>query len=393
MRIKLIFSLTGLVLAGSAWANPYFVDNPYSPIPSSCFTVAHDSPLAAAVLNGNSALVWKGHIELNSTIDPVFVDLPQSGQYTLANLRVYRLGCAEPGRSALVADFTVPDGVDQARYVLPSFNRQYWGDVGPEFITPSEPGEWKWDSGRDPIDPATWEENIARSREGIQAFGDFRYGHSYDGMGWFGWSFILDLGDVPTTWWDPGPDSAKKYNDSFDLMIWGARTLGLRIPATTNVLEPNLALPLNGRLSGTWVIGGARDQGLVLSFSNRVSSTHVPEESPVFLFLSWFTFDQDGNMLWLTGAAEVAQGDTRAVVPILLTGGGEFMGTRNAIRSIVGQVVLSAKSCNDLQFEYELSSLSLGQGTKRLERLEGMEVAGYNCRDYEARQESVTEGP
>lgn len=206
---------------------------------------------------------------------------------------------------------------------------------------------------------------------------------------------MLDQTDDRVTGWLSEPASANDYNEAFSLGIWNPPNNDyIQVPATATVLQPDQALPLNGRLSGTWVVDGASDQGLVLSFSNRVSSAgDHPEQSPVFLFLSWFTFDRNGKMLWLTGQAEFAQGETRAVVPILLTGGGEFMGAKKADRSVVGQVVLSANSCNDLQFEYELSALSLGQGSQRLERLHGLEIAGFNCRDYEARQQSLVTNP
>ena len=47
-------------------------------------------------------------------------------------------------------------------------------------------------------------------------------------------------------------------------------------------------------------------------------------------------------------------------------------------------------TCNDLEASYELGGLGLGTGNMRLQRFEALEVAGYACRDYKARLDSLS---
>ncbi len=160
-------------------------------------------------------------------------------------------------------------------------------------------------------------------------------------------------------------------------------------PPQTCCLLPVPRLPLSGRQSGTWVIEGAADQGFQLAISDQVgvrqdSAPGVPD-LPLVIFLTQYTFDTDGNMLWLTGAAEFEPGASEVTIPIERVTNGEFRGSKRADREIVGSVTITSNSCNDLGFEFDYSSLGLGQGVRRLQRIFSLETAGYDCRDYEAR--------
>jgi len=66
------------------------------------------------------------------------------------------------------------------------------------------------------------------------------------------------------------------------------------------------------------------------------------------------------------------------------------LGEVTADRDVVGTVTLTGNSCNDLGFEYNLTSLGLGSGNKHLQRLFSLETAGYTCRDLEARIEEIS---
>jgi len=149
-------------------------------------------------------------------------------------------------------------------------------------------------------------------------------------------------------------------------------------------------MPLNGRHSGPWLIAGARDQGLTLSFSNRLSHPATlaaqAERSPVFVFLAWYTFDAEGRLLWLTGSGEFEQGADSVELTFVLVTEGEFLGGRRANRVPAGTATLSAKSCANLVLDYDLSAIGLGTGSEQLERLHELEIAGYNCRDHDARR-------
>jgi hypothetical protein len=109
------------------------------------------------------------------------------------------------------------------------------------------------------------------------------------------------------------------------------------------------------------------------------------DDLPLVIFFSQYTFDAESRPLWLVGNAEFEPGTSEVTIPIVKVTNGEFRGSKRAEREIVGSVTLTANSCNDLSFEYDYSSLGLGTGTRRLQRLYSLETAGYDCRDYEAR--------
>jgi hypothetical protein len=175
--------------------------------------------------------------------------------------------------------------------------------------------------------------------------------------------------------------------------MWDEPLLPWRIPATLAAGALPASMPLNGRHSGTWIIEGARDQGITLAFSNRVphaaEDAGAPEWAPLFLFLTWYTFDTEGRGLWLTGSGEFPQGAASVDIELTSVRGGAFLGTQPAQRSAAGQATLSARSCNDLTLDFDLSAQGLGAGSKRLQRLHDLEVAGYNCRDHDARRQSA----
>ena len=56
--------------AASATASPYFVGNPYSPVPPGCALNAHGAPLWYAIANGNSVRVWEGQVTVPRVDDP-----------------------------------------------------------------------------------------------------------------------------------------------------------------------------------------------------------------------------------------------------------------------------------------------------------------------------------
>ncbi len=93
----------------------------------------------------------------------------------------------------------------------------------------------------------------------------------------------------------------EEYNEAWQLRVRDVgdptvNTWEIDIPAYTNNLQTPV-MALTGRLSGTWVVPGVPDQGLVLAFEEEGSSL-MPRG---LFFLSWYTFDDKGELLWLTG--------------------------------------------------------------------------------------------
>jgi hypothetical protein len=134
-------------------------------------------------------------------------------------------------------------------------------------------------------------------------------------------------------------------------------------------------MALTGRLSGTWLASGTLDQGFVLAFEELLNSTTS------LLFLSWYTFDGNGKLLWLTGAGFYEWGDTEVSLNIDLVENGEFMGSKVADRTVVGTAKVVAINCNDLRLTYNLNQLGLGSATKSLVRIVSAETQGYVCSD------------
>jgi len=380
--MKAFASLVLALLAHSATADPFFTGNPWTVIPPGCIT----RPDLQAELYGNhSFVVFDGQARLRGA------DSPDSFENYLAGpepamVRIRRVACAEPGRSALFVEHRIaPTGFGYSRrYLLPDY---LWD--------PAAGGTLGWLS----MEPER-QSGLPNHRTGTNiqaAFGDFS-------DGWLGgdfgavlqWTYVLDspgpLPRYPTL----SPISAEHYNQ--ELLLYSdqhasmdpGRFVPWVVPPTGNLDFGVVPMPLNGRHSGTWVVAGAQDQGLTLSFTNRLPTQATlaaePERSPVFVFLAWYTFDAEGQLLWLTGSGEFEQGADSVELALVLVTNGEFLGTRRANRAPAGSATLTAKSCADLVLDYDLSAIGLGAGPVQLERLHELEIAGYNCRDHEARR-------
>jgi hypothetical protein len=211
------------------------------------------------------------------------------------------------------------------------------------------------------------------------------------------WLFLLDNASPMSEWWSYNHNwvSASEYNGRFQLLVDDFKngrfeTRVIAVPATRDLWpQASEGLALSGRLSGNWVFEGASDQGVMLSVSGKMPSgsaeaTH-PDELPMLIFLAHYTFDTEGNMLWLTGAAEFEQGENQVAIPIENVSNGEFRGSRSADREVVGSVTITSNSCNNLSFEYDYSGVGLGVGQRRMKRLFSLETAGHDCRDHEAK--------
>ena len=104
------------------------------------------------------------------------------------------------------------------------------------------------------------------------------------------------------------------------------------------------------------------------------------------IFFSWYTFDENGNNVWLVGNATYEAGDGTFTFEVQLVTDGEFMGAKTATRLSAGTVQITAIHCNLLELIYDLSAIGLGQATVSIVRLVGLETAGFTCMDYEAKR-------
>lgn len=375
MKIRLLLGALLLGCCPALMADPYYSGNSYTPYPPGCVTLLERQ---AALYGDNAVRFWSGSLWLDA-VDKVENPNPYKN-LVLVDVDLYRIGCAEPNRSVIMVEFRLPPQKGYPTYpafVLPAFFL-----ARPDYPIPFELKP----------EPNGWGHHWLQQTTTREAIGDYTDGWA-DPSG-FVWRYVLDFGLADFGWHQVVED----YNHQFGLEVRnGFPNPLILVPATREILQPNPALPLNGRLTGAWVEEGAADQGFLLSFSNPVPAageeTGNPEDSELVVFLSWFTFGPQGENLWLAGNARFPQGSTEVSLPIVQVSSGEFMGSRAAERVEVGEIKLSARNCNALELDYDLDAIGLTSGQIRLQRLEALEIAGYPCRDYQSRQQSVFGDP
>lgn len=360
-------------------ADPYYMGSAWSPYPPGCITL----PARQIDLYGDNVVrFWGGSMWLEVVHKVQGTD--SSTNLGLVYINMYRVGCAEPNRSVIIAEFSLPQAQTDPRKT--------------QLVLPSAGGSAAWDPV--PFDfraePASWGQTIEQQAITMQAIGDYTGG--WDDARQFTWRYVLDVGPTGAYW---GSEFLTEYYNSrfwLELYRWTPpfSFIGFDVPATHEVLQPNPSLPLNGRLTGTWVEPNAADQGFLLSFGNAVppaggTADPTPENSELVAFLTWFTFDANGEALWLAGSARFPQGSTEVDIPLVRVTGGSFLGSEDSQRQIVGTLRLGAKRCNALDVDYDLAGLGLGFGAFSLQRLEALEIAGYPCRDYPARLTSLSQ--
>lgn len=364
-------------------ANSNFVSNPYLPYPPSCVKM----PLSSA-----TAAQDTGAIQFHEST----ITLPD--QRTLERVdfvvRAYRSPCSEPGRSLLWLEFVLSeaDSRRDLQVMMPVVAADY------------KVGANTWNSILAPVsDPSTWGSGTEVDRDRILLVTQKRadlYGNNGEHLSnntALSWWFLLDNvsplvdGGYNVPYLAPGTI----YNSHFKLRLkypFDQPIVEFEVPSMAEMgLAASDHFPITGRLSGNWVIEGANDQGLVLAISGWAKKPSDDGAIPPFrmvLFYSHHTFDAEGGQLWLTGAAQFDPGTHQVTIPIDELSQGEFRSDRAAQRRTIGQVTLTANSCNDITLEYDFTTLGLGSGTKRLQRLFSLETAGYDCRDYAARVEA-----
>lgn len=355
-----------------ALANSALMTNPYLPYPPGCARLPDMDALGG--LESQAAKFYESEIQLYSS---------QGGDIIPMTLRAFRAPCSEENRSLIWLEFTL-----SAQHTTRYLEAQL-----PTVVAETSPNLRKLMSLA--VEPNGWGSGGWVDREAAYLSSQLR------GMVWYygspagerRWAFLLD--NAPPLANELTPSfglTPTEYNAGFKLVLRynPYDFLTIDVPATSEVLPTSPPrMPLSGRLSGKWVIPGTADQGLVLSISEKVLPD-VPgiqngADMPMVAFLAHYTFDNAGNMLWLTGAAEFGPGNLELTIPIEMVTNGEFRGSKRATREVIGQVTLSSYSCNDLKFDYDYRAIGLGSGTQTLQRLFSLETAGFDCRDLEAR--------
>ena len=380
LTLKALAFLYLLIASFQAPANSNFVTNPYLPYPPSC---------ARMPSSGGAAAVQTGAVQFFESE----ISLPDQQTFEQVDVvvRAYRTLCSEAGRSLIWIEFHLPKETasKDIRLMLPVIAADYQGEnfVQTSILIPvGDPNSWGEGSGVDRGRILL----VTRPHGDVDTF-DIDYSINSERSWWF----LLD-NESPLA--DGGYNipflmPAEAYNSRFSLRFRYPPNISLlqfEVPATAEMNFPvQPTLPISGRLSGNWVIEGARDQGLMLAISTLPTkpaelTVGFPPLSMV-LFYSHYTFDPTGKMLWLTGTAQLQPGSRTVTIPVDEVTQGEFRSDKPAQRRTVGQVTLTANNCNDITMEYDYNGLGLGSGTRQLQRLFSLETAGYDCRDYAAR--------
>lgn len=279
-----------------------------------------------------------------------FTAFPDTNNKADVEVKILRRGCIDPERSVISLSANIIAGGDA--YFLPRLFAEVGGIRYPIRLA-DEPNSFEQDHGG------------AIKDRGLKEF-------IFDGVA---------ESKIATT---ENILSIAQYNGAFTLIIQDgfdpSIEFELPISAYTGVQKPR-KFPINGRLSGNWVVEGASDQGFLISFNEFIDADGVQN----MVFLSWYTYNTDGSLLWLTAAAFHAVAASSVDLELELVTNGEFLGNKAVDREVVGSATLTAESCNEITLEFNLEGLGLGSDTVTLTRIFALETAGYACRDQTAR--------
>lgn len=131
-------------------------------------------------------------------------------------------------------------------------------------------------------------------------------------------------------------------------------------------------IPLAGRLNGTFFDPARSGEGIMIDFFDIGSSAKG-------VFVSWYTYDDAGNPMWLVGNTELAPNGTQVDIPLIVTTGGRFgplFRADNIRRTPWGSMNIRFPTCNSAVLRY--TRTQDGQtGTYNLSRLGP--ASGVSC--------------
>ena len=275
---------------------------------------------------------------------------------TTVRIQVWRIGCHEPGRSAIALNLLVPEspitGLQKPFAFL-----QPQGASSPVAATLS------LFSGEAVPSALQSQGGPIAAIANTQFFPD-------------GATFIVQGINSIT---------AADYNSQIDLILdFGLNLSGQSQQLTIPVSEylplldpPQLPLaPFHGRYSGQWVVDGLPASGLLLQIGE------VPGTDRNFVFAIWFTYI-DGVPTWVVGNTDFEIGSNEIDLDMSSIEGGEFFTqpgsfTRDDIvASPVGTMTIRANHCNEIEADVDFTAF--GEGTANLTFNRLIRIAGYDC--------------
>lgn len=243
LNMRKLFAIALLLVSATSTAQENFVTYPGTLYPPACAASTYFENEEA---QGPSEQISQGLVSL--------IDLADR-QTSSVRITLTRHGCSEAGRAVIKVQFEVISGGSAALPIV-----QAVIDDTPYVLRLTR-------------DPNGFEELNA----GSLIFAGGEYVYFLDGPTAPDREFLIDEElDILTV---------EQYNGEFDLEFIDFidfRTYAAPIPAYDGSLERE-TLPLNGRLSGTWINQGTSDQGFLLAFEE------LPDGSQI-LFFSWYTW-------------------------------------------------------------------------------------------------------
>ena len=340
------YYLTGLavLLSPTAFAIENFVTQATTLYPPACLSTA---PLEEVFTPSGSRIAYLDQLTK-------FTAFPNTGNDATVEMQIVRRGCKDPDRSVILVTANMITGGDS--FFLP----RLFAEIDGTRYTLRMANE-----------PNSFEQDYSGA---LQSTGPVEF--VLDGVAE---SKIASTGNIL---------SVAQYNGAFKLIIQDGFDASveyeLEIGAYSGFQIPR-KFPMNGRMSGNWVSEGATDQGFLISFNEFIDQNGVQN----MMFLSWYTFATNGSTLWLVANTFHDIAEDSVTLNIQLVENGEFLGDKVVDRTDVGTATLTVESCNEITFEYDLTSLGLGTGTITLKRIFSLEIAGYACRDQAARLDAL----
>lgn len=284
-------------------------------------------------------------------VDSVLELTDVAGVQANLRIRIWRIGCHEPNRSAIAINFSLASGSPNA--------------LGLPLVS-LDPGGL---TGQAPAYLSLFSANNAEV-----AFFSFPWIFPLSEQEFFvdGSTYIIDSADPDLT--------TDAYNDTINLELsWGTeeQTFDVDIfeyaPALDATQLPTS--PFNGRYSGQWNVDGLPRSGLVLQIGEV-----APDRN--FIFAIWFTYVQ-GDPTWFVANADFAIGDSEVVLDMVELSGGEVVTQPNSFTAddvtveSVGTMTLRTIHCNALEADIDFRQGGFGQQVLELNRL--IRIAGYDC--------------
>lgn len=314
-------------------------------VPHGCFG---DTPVFTSALQPSRWIITN---DVNRMLvdETIAVD-DENRDGTNLRIRMWRLGCHEPGRSAIMLNFNIEEGPINS--------------LDMPFIRLSVPGSEDDFIGNTSLHSSGIFDSFIVDTPSLAELTELED----DGI-----TYILDS-------WSSGL-SVEQYNSDLDveMLFPGSQTFETVIPA----YDPEMHLTsfrfqdFSGRHSGQWVAEGLPRTGLVLQVGEI-----APERN--FIFAIWFTY-LDGEPIWLAGNTDISRfGDYEATIDLFSFEGGNLItdtGSYTAEQvsnNYFGTMNLRVIHCNLLEADIDFSDTGFGiENGLQLTRL--VRIAGYDC--------------